>query len=228
MKMKSIFAGFLHGIFLGKTKDAFCNIAEGTHAGSITMTAAEAIDTPNLVVCAGALQNEILIAGVANKPIGVCTDEGASADAVAVALPGCAESTFICVAAVNINAGDNLYTAAAGKVSNVAADGSYKIGTALCAASAGCVVEVDPQGFGQRAFQIHSGGIYTWTGSTASESISVSGLVAADIVVASLHSSSASVSTVKAQASADGITFTLNAAGTAGSEKIAWIAIRKN
>ena len=117
---------------------AFCNIAEGTHAGSVTMKAAEAVDSQNLLVAAGENDGEFVIASASKKPIGVCLDEGAKGESVSVALPGCAESTFVCRTSANVSAGDSLYTSAGGKVSPVAGDGAYKVGVALCSAAAGC------------------------------------------------------------------------------------------
>ena len=116
---------------------AFCNIAEGTHAGSVTMVAGENIESPNLLVKAGEAENLVVVASAEDAPIGVCGDEGAKGETVGVYLPGSAESTFICVAASSVNMGDSLYTAAGGKVSTVAADGCRKVGVALCSAAAG-------------------------------------------------------------------------------------------
>ena len=43
-------------------KYAFCNIAEGTHAGSVTMKASEPIDSQNLLVTAGEIENLLAFA----------------------------------------------------------------------------------------------------------------------------------------------------------------------
>lgn len=98
-------------------KYAFCNIAEGTHAGSVTMKASEPIDSQNLLVAAGEIEGEFSVASASKKPIGVCLDEGSAGDIMSVALPGCAESTFVCKTAASVSAGDSLYTSAGGKVS---------------------------------------------------------------------------------------------------------------
>ena len=224
VNVKTLFGRILKCI----RKNTFSNIAEGTHAGSVTMTAGESIDTPHLIVAVGSFQNEIVIAGATSKPVGVCDDCGAEGERLPVILGGCSGSTLMCVSATTIEAGDSLYTADSGKVSNVAADGSYKIGVALCPSSAGCVVEVDPQGFGTAAFRLYAGGIYAWQGSDSAETLEVNGLSSADIVFASLQESSSGVSSVKASAGDGGINFTLNAAGSAGTEKIVWMVIRKN
>ena len=196
---------------------AFCNIAEGTHAGSVTMVAGENIESPNLLVKAGEAENLVVVASAEDAPIGVCGDEGAKGETVGVYLPGSAESTFICVAASSVNMGDSLYTAAGGKV-----------GVALCSAVVGGVVEVDPQGFGERAWQICACGIHIWKGSSESESASVADVKSSDMVFASIAAAGGAEKTVRAEASEGNIAFTLDASGTAETTKISWIAIRKN
>lgn len=210
------------------SRRAFCNIAEGTHAGSITMVAGENIESPNLLVKAGEAENLVVVASAGDAPIGVCGDEGAKGETVGVYLPGSAESTLICVAASSVNMGDPLYTSAGGKVSTVAADGCRKVGIALCSAAVGGVVEVDPQGFGERAWQICACGIYTWEGSSNSESAMAADVKSSDVVFASISSAGGSEKTVNAEASDGSVAFTLDANGTAQATKISWIAIRKN
>ena len=147
---------------------------------------------------------------------------------MSVALHGCAESTFVCKTAASVSAGDSLYTSAGGKVSPVAADGSYKVGVALCSAASGCPVEIDPQGFGERAWQVYSCGIYAWTGASATETLQSAELTSDDVVFASITSAGGSAKSVSAAASESGITFTLDANGTASETKIAWMILRKN
>jgi len=207
---------------------AFCNIAEGTHAGSITMVAGENIESSNLLVKAGSLENEVLVANASDKPIGVCGDEGSKGETVGVYLAGAAESTFICVTSSDVSSGDSLYTSAGGKVSTIAADGCYKVGVALCNATTGGVVEIDPQGFGQRGWQICACGVHTWTGATDSETLTAGEIAATDIVYASM-AATAGTEKVKSACASDGaIAFALDSNGTAATTKIAWIAIRKN
>ena len=171
---------------------------------------------------------EYVVASASKKPIGVCLDEGAKGDSVSVALPGCAESTFVCRTSANVSAGDSLYASAGGKVSPVAGDGAYKVGVALCSAAAGCPVEIDPQGFGERAWQVHSCGLYVWTGATSSETLASGELGEGDIAFASIAAAGGSEKSVSAIVSDGGITFSLDAAGTASSTKIAWMVLRKN
>lgn len=212
-----------------KSRCTFSNIAEGTHAGSITMTAGAEIDSSGLVLCADASSGSVKIAGAADLPIGVSADESQMGEALAVILPGCAESTIMCISASEINTGDTLYTAAGGKVSAIAADGAFKVGRALCAASSGSRVEVDPQGFGERAWQVYACGVYAWQGSESSESMPCAGTKTDDIVFACVQNSAASESVVNAAVSAeDTIGFKLSSAGTPSTTKIAWMIIRKN
>ncbi len=206
----------------------FCNIAEGTHAGNITMTAGEDIEAQNLLVKAGTSENEIKIAGVGDRPIGVCNDQGAKGDVLNVVLPGSAESTIMCVCSSGASYGDALYTAANGKVSTIAADGAYKVGIALCGCASNGVVEIDPQGFGAKAWQISDCGIFEWTGSSDSATLTNSAIKADDIVFASLAAAAGSEKFVSAIPAEGSVTFKLDANGTQSSTKIAWLIARKN
>lgn len=209
-------------------KTAFCNIAEGTHAGSITMTASENVDSQNLVVSAAATEGEFAIAKANSKPVGVCLDEGSKGEIMSVALGGCPESTFVCKTAANVVAGDSLYTAAGGKVSPVASDGSYKIGVALCSAAANCPVEVSPQGFGERAWQVFDCGVFEWSTSTTTATLTLGNLSSGYVAIASIAAAAGSEKTVKTATTSTGLTFTLDANGTSGQTKIAWIVLAKN
>ena len=113
-------------------------------------------------------------------------------------------------------------------VSAAAADGSYKVGVAVCSAVAGGLAEIDPQGFGESAWKLAACGVHEWTTATTSDSLEFSGLNSDSVVIAAVQSAGGSEKTVKAAASTSGISFTLDANGTAGSTKIAWIAISKN
>ena len=146
-------------LFAGIKSPAFSNIAEGTHAGSLTLTAAEDIDSPYLLVKIDDTGNAVEICTAADLPVGLALDECDMGEGVAVALPGCAESTFMCRAASDVDAGDEVFTAADGKVANTATGSCYKVGVAINAAQAGALVEVDPQGFGTRPNQIAESGI---------------------------------------------------------------------
>ena len=209
-------------------KRAFCNIAEGTHAGSITMTAGENIDMQNLLVSTGENEGEIIVAQTTSKPLGVCIDEGIKGEKLAVVLGGSTDSTFICRASSDIAEGDSVYSAPNGKVSAFASNGCYKIGVALCSATTGGVVEIDPQGFGESAWQFYSCGIYQWQSSTSTEKLSCVGLNENDVVIASIYAKGGSEKMVNATANSTGVQFQLDANGTAGATKIAWIVIRKN
>ena len=60
-KIKNKIMGAFGVAFGACRKRAFCNIAEGTHAGSVTMVAGENIESPNLLVKAGSADNLVLI-----------------------------------------------------------------------------------------------------------------------------------------------------------------------
>jgi len=204
----------------------FCNIAEGTHAGRITMRAAGDIAMRNLLVT---LENgDIKLAGAFDRPVGVSLDAALAGDLASVQLAGCDESTAICVAASPINAGETLYTAANGKVSPAPAAGAYKVGVALTSAAANGALEVNPQGFGQRAYALYACGVHVWNTATASSGIAISGLKADDAVLASIAVKGASEKSVTAKISADlsQIEFSLDANGAQGSTKVAWFVAR--
>lgn len=214
-------------MFAGIKSPAFSNIAEGTHAGSLTLTAAEDIDSPYLLVKIDDTGNAVEICTAADLPVGLALDECDMGEGVAVALPGCAESTFMCRAASDIDAGDEVFTAADGKVANTATGSCYKVGVAINAAQAGALVEVDPQGFGTRPNQIAESGMYVWQGSGAEETMTLAGAAEGDLAIASIAAAGGTETAVVASVSEDSIKFKLNASGTAGSTKIAWVIIKR-
>jgi hypothetical protein len=124
------------------------NIAEGTHAGSLTKKTDAAIATRFLLVKFGTDVNHIAVNGANDKPLGICPDEAAAAEEdKAVDLLGVAKSTLRCVASEAIAITDELYSAAGGKVQNLPAGAGtyYKVGRPLQAAGAdGDVLEFEP------------------------------------------------------------------------------------
>lgn len=207
---------------------AFCNIAEGTHAGNVTMLAGEDIETSNLIVKTGVNGNEIMIANATDKPLGVCDDQGHKGDVLNVKLAGSAESTFMCVCSSGASFGDVLYTSANGKVSTIPAGGAYKVGIALCDCAANGVVEVDPQGFGSKAWQIADCGVFEWTGSSTNAEMIIDGASTSDIAFANVINAANTEKSVRVSIAEGKLTFTLDAVGTEGTTKISWILIRKN
>ena len=214
-------------LFAGIKSPAFSNIAEGTHAGSLTLTAAEDINSPYLLVKIDDTGNAVEICTAADLPVGLALGECDMGEGVAVALPGCAESTFMCRAASDVDAGDEVFTAADGKVANTASGSCYKVGVAINAAQAGALVEVDPQGFGTRPNQIAESGMYVWQGSGAEETMTLAGAAEGDLAIASIAAAGGTETAVVASVSEDSIKFKLNASGTAGSTKIAWVIIKR-
>ncbi len=206
--------------------NAFSNIAEGTHAGSITLIASEDIETSHLLVKLDDSGEAIAVCSTNDLPIGVCPDECDINERVSVLLAGSAESSFLCRCATDVDAGDTLYTHSGGKVGNVSSGDCFKIGIALTSAQSGGIVEVDTQGFGTRAMQIADAGIYNWQGNGPTETIAMSDVDENDIVIASLAQIGGEETRVSAIANENGVTFTLDKAGTSDT-KISWIIIRK-
>lgn len=133
----------------------------------------------------------------------------------------------MCRAASDVDAGDEVFTAADGKVANTASGSCYKVGVAINAAQAGALVEVDPQGFGTRPNQIAESGMYVWQGSGAEETMTLAGAAEGDLAIASIAAAGGTETAVVASVSEDSIKFKLNASGTAGSTKIAWVIIKR-
>lgn len=210
------------------TRAIFCNIAEGTHAGRISMQAKSEISQANLLVKFS--DGGIAVCSQTDAPIGVCSDMGKSGDILDVALGACAESTLLCVAASAIAQGDVLYTSANGKVGTSAVAGAHKVGLALNAASAGGAVEVDPQNFGAKAFQIFAAGVHTWAGGAAlTDEISISSIKSGDIAFAMISTAgTGSATAVKASIDSENskIKFTIDQNGVDASTILNWMIVR--
>ncbi|MBO7520792.1 MAG: hypothetical protein J6T16_00955 [Opitutales bacterium] len=210
-------------------KPAFCNIAEGTHSGRITRIASAAIERANLVV--KAYEGGIAAANASDTPLGVCSDCGEKGEILDVVLPGCAESSIICVADGEVGEGDILYSANGGKVSASISPSCHKIGVALTSTSSGGVVEVDPQGFGMKAYEILACGLHTWAGGAATtDSLTISGIREGDCAFAVLAQAGASETSVKAAIDAENsrITFTLDSNGANNSTLVNWMVVRNS
>jgi len=127
----------------------FANIAEGTHEGAITKKTEAAIATRFLLGTFGADVDHIAVAGAADIPIGVITDESAAAeDLVNVNLFGSSYCTQKGVASAAIAIGEFIVPDDGGKVQTLTGLGAgtyYIVGRALTAAGAdGDVIEFDP------------------------------------------------------------------------------------
>lgn len=111
-----------------------------TNAGGLVTRELEAdLSTRHLLVRAGTLAHQVLV-GTAAKPLGVVDDTGlaSSKDDVVVSLLGAAPGTVVVIASEAIAVGDDVFSAAGGKVSKqpVAIGTYYLVGTALSAADA--------------------------------------------------------------------------------------------
>lgn len=204
---------------------AFSNIAEGTHAGCVSLKAAEDINNPYLLVKLDDSGEAVVVCAADELPIGVCADECDINENVAVMLAGSAESSFLCKCATDVDAGDTLYSYDGGKVSNVSTSGCYKIGVALTSAQTDALVEVDTQGFGTRPSQISDSGVYDWQASDTEEILEAS-VSEDDIVIASIAQVGANEKSVSAQIVENGIKFVLDSAGSTNT-KVSWIIVRK-
>lgn len=110
--------------------------ALGTESGRFTLFAESAITTRYLMVTKGTADNEIAVCGLNSIPIGVCEDEPAAGDPASVHGIGLGGGSMTCVASKAIAVGDEVFTAASGKVTDTSATNAYSVGFALTAAAA--------------------------------------------------------------------------------------------
>lgn len=141
-------ATLVAGVIRNRGRLSACNVAGGTHAGSLTRKTDAAIATRHLLVKVGSDADHVAACGASEVPIGTVPDEASAAEEnVEVALLGAAPSTRTMVASEAIEAGEKVYTAANGKVQDLPAGAGtyYCVGTALTPAAAdGDEIEVDP------------------------------------------------------------------------------------
>lgn len=125
-----------------------CNIAEGTHEGSLTKFTDAALASRHLLVKFGSDVDHVAVNGAGDMPLGTVADDPDAAEAlVSVDLLAVTGSTRRCVCSEAIALTDELYTAANGKVQNLPAGAGtyYKIGRPLQAGAAdGAVIEFEP------------------------------------------------------------------------------------
>lgn len=135
----------------GRGEVILANSAEGIHDGNLTKEVDAAITERFLLAKVGSASNRVAVAGAADAPVGVITDEAAAVgDIVNVALFGSARSTLRMVASAAIAQGALLEPAANGRVVTLGGGvGTHHVvGRALDAAgAAGDVIEVDPHYF---------------------------------------------------------------------------------
>ena len=128
-------------------RPVFANVADGTHAGSITTTANAVFASKYLLAKADSTPGQVLVCGASDAPVGVATDEAAVGDILALKLLATGAQTTRMVAAGAIAAEALLYTAANGQVQTEPATAGtyYLVGRSLTAATgAGDRLEVEP------------------------------------------------------------------------------------
>jgi len=133
--------GVLHA-----SQPVFANVAQGTHAGYVTVTAASAFSSKYLLAKADSTAGEVDPCGVSDCPVGVATDEADVGDPLALKILGVSPQSVLVTANGAIAAGSYLYAAASGCVQGEpsAAGTYYLVGRALTAAtSAGDQIEAE-------------------------------------------------------------------------------------
>jgi hypothetical protein len=136
---------FLKNLF--KTRPVFANAAEGVHPGLVTRTLESTVTTRHLIGKTGSTASQVAVCGAADSPLGVITDTGEAGDPVNVNLLSSTRTTALMIAAEAISVGEDVYTAAGGKVQDqpVVTGTYYQVGRALTAATGdGAVIEVEP------------------------------------------------------------------------------------
>lgn len=123
------------------------NASEGTHTGRLTRILGVNAAKRGLLVKTGAVPNQVVICDAHSMPQGMVLSGGNAGDAVAVALIGAADSTFLMVSATPIKEGEEVFTAAEGRIQGYPTEKGtyYRVGQALgFARRPGEVIEVDP------------------------------------------------------------------------------------
>jgi len=127
-------------------RPVFANIAQGTHAGYTTVTAASAFSGKFLLAKANSTPGQVDVCGASDCPVGVATDEADAGDPLALKILGVSPQSVLLTASGAISAGAFLYAAASGKVQGepTSAGTYYLVGRALTAATgAGDQLEVE-------------------------------------------------------------------------------------
>ncbi|MFA5264509.1 MAG: capsid cement protein [Opitutaceae bacterium] len=120
--------------------------AMATHRNPVTRAVDAVVATRFLLAKSGATAMSSAICGASDRPIGVYDDVAAAiGDIITLRLLGINAETLLMVPSVNVSAGDPLYTAANGKVTNISTTGAYVVGFALTDGITDGIVEVDPR-----------------------------------------------------------------------------------
>lgn len=169
--------------------------AVGTHDyGRLTRYAEGELTTLHVLMKKGTAEDEVLVCGATDKPLGFLQDE-ATGDREMVTVQVPLGSTVIGVAGVaTIAAGDDVFTGASGKLTDVPVAGCYHVGQALTTPAAdGDEFELAPINFGapyrgavaptlQQVLHVKK----TLTGTAATESVTLAGVLATDLVSATI------------------------------------------
>jgi hypothetical protein len=119
-------------------RPAFSNIAQGTHAGYVTVTAASVFTSKYLLAKADSTAGEVDVCGASDCPVGIATDDASVGDPLALKILGVSPQSVLVTASGAFAAESYLYTAANGQVQTepTTAGTYYLIGRALNAATA--------------------------------------------------------------------------------------------
>lgn len=132
-----LFVGMVHALrTTGPPSIGAINTA-GTHGAAFSRFAENAIGTPHLLLKQGTADGQVDICGKNDMPYGPAEDAVPVSEPVGVCALG-GGGTALVVGSEAIDAGDEVYTAASGKVSKLSAVAGtyYKVGRALTSTTA--------------------------------------------------------------------------------------------
>jgi hypothetical protein len=117
-------------------EDCHNALADSPHpTGNITLIAEFAPATTHLLVKKGAAAGGFALCAATDKPLGPCTDTPASAEKANVRHLGASPGTFVGRGSKAIAAQVEVYTTAAGKITDTAVNNSWLVGTSVTACS---------------------------------------------------------------------------------------------
>lgn len=202
------------------------------HEKALTRTVESAVDTRHLLWARGSTDLTVDICAATDLPLGTIDNENALVDTrQTVFLLGRGPTKKV-VAAKAIAVGDRVYTAAAGKVTDSPVAGCFYIGQAATAAGVdGDLIELHDNAPVKvpGSHEVIAAGVHDWAGGAATaDVISVAGLEAGDIVIATLAARAATEGLVGASIddADDEIDLTLSANGTDTTTKVAYTVLR--
>lgn len=235
MRLRAVLCAVLFGLQMQGNFTALANTYDAamtTTGDTVRRTNDAPVTARHLLWKKGATAKGAALCGATDTPLGTIDNlETGTGVGMTINLLGRGRSKT-CVAAVAIAQGDRVYTADAGKVTNVPVIGCSYIGQANTATANNNdlvdVIDCAPVKLAG-SHEVIAAGIHVWAGGAATaDSIAVAGLLETDVVVATLTARASTETLVMAanDAGNDQIDLTLGANGTNGTTKINYAVLR--